>query len=268
MHVESDDMRPRSSLNPKGFDFSSIVGGTLVTTVAHLAVPALANAVISMMVLANIGAEKNYPFIKEEHVIEARFVQLGEKRDPNKLPNRIVPLKSTAPDNKTVVSKNMNPDPPKAKPDAGARQPEAEKDLITRLGDRAQAFAEIAEKREKEGDPNGVEWGTETEGREGDIYLGKLVAFFKQDWSVPTTMSPDEVKKLVTKVTVQINKDQSIGSFQVVGSSGQPLFDQSVTDRLQQLRESHAVIPDPPEELAKQYLGQKISIRFKGSELQ
>jgi hypothetical protein len=267
MHVESDDIRPRSSLNPRGFDFSSIIGGTIVTAIAHLAVPAIANAVFSMMVLANIGADKNYPLIEEEHVIEARFVRLGEKRDPSKLPNRIVPLKSTAPDNKIVVSKNMNPDQ-KAKPDAGTRPPEAEQDLITRLGDRAQAFAEIAEKREQEGDPNGVEWGTEAEGREGDIYRGKLVAFFKQGWSVPTTMSQQEVKALVTKVTLQINPDQSIGAFQVVGSSGQPLFDQSVADHLLQLRESRAVVPEPPEEVAKDFLGQKITVRFSGKDLQ
>ncbi|MBN1653316.1 MAG: TonB C-terminal domain-containing protein [Deltaproteobacteria bacterium] len=267
MYVELEDMRPRTSLHSQKFDLSSFLGGTIVSTLAHLAVPVLAKTMLSVLVLASSGVDTSYPSIREEHVIEARFVKLGEKRDPRKLPNRRVPIKSTAPDDKVVVSKNMNPEPPKSKPDAGARPSRAEQDLITRLGDRAQAFAEIAERREQEGDPEGVEWGTETEGRAGDIYRGKLYVFFKRGWTVPSTMSSAEIQKLMTKVTVQITPDRLIGSFEIVDGSGQPLFDQSVVDNLRQLRESRAEIPEPPEEVEEQYLGQKITLRFKGSEL-
>lgn len=267
MYVDSQDMQPQTSLHSQGFDFKSFLGGTIVSTVAHLAVPFLAKTMLSVLVLATANIDKSAPSIREEHVIEARFVKLGEKRDPRKLPNRRVPIKSTAPDNKTVVSKNMNPDPPKSKPDAGTRPRRAEEDLITRLGDRAQAFAEIAERREQEGDPEGVEWGTETEGRAGDIYRGKLYVFFKRGWTIPSTMSESEVESLVTKVTVQITPQRLIGSFEIVGGSGEPLFDQSVVDNLQRLRESHAEIPEPPEEVAHQFLGQKITLRFKGRDL-
>jgi len=267
MYVESQDMQPQTSLHSQGFDIASFLGGTIVSTVAHLAVPLLAKTMLSVLVIASANIDKPAPSIREEHIIEARFVKLGEKRDPRKLPNRRVPIKATAPDNKTVVSKNMNPDPPKSKPDAGKRPRQAEEDLITRLGDRAQAFAEIAEKREQEGDPEGVEWGTETEGRAGDIYRGKLYVFFKRGWTIPSTMSESEVQSLVTKVTVQITPQRLIGSFEIVGSSGQPLFDQSVVDNLQRLRESHAEIPEPPDEVAHQFLGQKITLRFNGRDL-
>jgi hypothetical protein len=267
MHVDSQDMRPQTSLHSQGFDVASFLGGTVLSTVAHLSVPLLAKTLLSVLVLATANIDTSTPSISEEHIIEARFVKLGEKRDPRKLPNRRVPIKSTAPDNKTVVSKNMNPKPPKSRPDAGTPPRHAEEDLITRLGDRAQAFAEIAERREQEGDPEGVEWGTETEGRAGDIYRGKLYVFFKRGWSIPSTMSESEVRSLVTKVTVQITPQRLIGSFQIVGSSGQPLFDQSVIDNLLRQRESHAEIPEPPEEVAQQFLGQKITLRFKGTDL-
>lgn len=267
MYVDSEDMQPQTALHQQGFDFSSFLGGTIVSTVAHLAVPFLAKTMLSVLVLASANIDKPTPSIQEEHIIEARFVKLGEKRDPRKLPNRRVPIKSTAPDDKTVVSKNMNPEPPKSRPDAGARPRHAEEDLITRLGDRAQAFAEIAERQQQEGDPEGVEWGTETEGRPGDIYRGKLYVFFKRGWTIPSTLSDKEVQSLVTKVMVQITPQRLIGSFEIVGSSGEPLFDQSVIENLQRLRASQAEIPEPPQEVAHQFLGQKIALRFRGKDL-
>ena len=103
-------------------------------------------------VLAATVAETEPQTYIEEHVVEARFVQKGIKRDPKKLPDRIVPRKSTAPDKSIVVSKDMNPEPPRQAQGEGPPENAAE-DLLTRLGDRAQAFAEIAEEREKEGDP-------------------------------------------------------------------------------------------------------------------
>ncbi len=251
-------------LRPTALSWPAVLGGTAAAVGAHVVAPVVFFSVLSALAVVGLGSQKATGPIRELHVVEARFVKLGEKRDPRKLPNRRVPRLQTAPDLSTVVSKNLNPDPPKKRPDAGTRPPNPKEDPLTRLGDRAQAFAEMAKEREQEGDPDGVEWGTATEAREGDIYRGKLAEFWRRGWTVPTTMDRSAIQSLATWVMVEILPDRQVGPFRVERSSGNPLFDQSVIDRLQGLRHSRAQIPEPPPEVADQYLGRKIIVRFKG----
>ncbi len=251
------DLRPRSLLDPKEVSSDMLVGGVLFAIGAHVAIPVLVLVVTT--VLAATVAETEPQTYVEEHIVEARFVQKGVKRDPKKLPDRIVPRKSTAPDRAVVVSKDMNPEPPEKK----EKPPEnAVEDLLTRVGDRAQAFAEIAEEREKEGDPDGIEEGTETEAQAGNIYIGQLYTFFKRGWTIPNTIA--DPTKLITEAEVEITRDLKIGEFKVVKSSGVPLFDQSVEDRLQQLSTEGQTVPEPPPEVAHQFLGRTIKLRFRG----
>jgi hypothetical protein len=86
--------------------------------------------------------------------------------------------------------------------------------------------------------------------------------FFKAGWTIPNTI--DDPSKLVATAQVEIMRDQRIGRFAVVKSSGVPLFDQSVEDRLNQLRHEGATVPDPPPEVAHKFLGRTIIVRFKG----
>ena len=255
----SRDERPPSSLEPRFLTGDAIFGGALFAILAHVLLP-IAIIVVTSVVASALGREDKPQTYIEEHVVEARFVQKGKKPDPKKLPDRIVPRKSTAPDDSTVVSKDMNPEPPekpKEKPPDNAVQ-----DLLTRVGDRAQAFAEIAEEKEKEGDPNGIEEGTETEAQAGDLYAGQLYMFFKRGWTIPNTIA--DPTRLVATAEVEITTDLTIGAFAVVKSSGDPLFDQSVEDRLRQLHDEGTQVPDPPPEIAHRYLGKTISLRFKG----
>src|SRR5262249_38757511 len=153
------DTHPPTMLERRAISGEMVFGGTLIAIGAHLGLPALVVLVTSILA-ATIAGKKPEP-INEEHVVVASFVRLGKKLDPKKLPNRIVPRLSTAPDDAKVVSKNMNPEQPE-KRDAGPRPERPKEDSLTRIGDRAQAFAEIAEEREKEGDPDGIKEGTET----------------------------------------------------------------------------------------------------------
>lgn len=195
-------------------------------------------------------------------VISARFVQKGRVLDPNELPNRRVPQLSTAVPDDLVVSKA--PRERRPRPDAGPPPPNATADLLQRLGDRAQVFAEIAEQRELEGDPDGIEEGTETIARAGDLYAGRLYSLFRRGWTVPTTIDDEEKRGLRTSVTIDIGQDMRVTGFRVVGPSGNPLFDQSVADRIQQVQESNTNLPDPPEEIAADYVGRTITLRFLG----
>jgi len=258
MFVERTDAGPPTMLEPRSLTREMLVGGAAFAVGAHVLLP-LAIVLVTSILAAAVS--KRPEGFNEEHVVEARFVRLGKKLDPKKLPNRIVPRKSTAPDQSTVVSKNMNPPPPD-KQDAGPRPDNPQQDLLTRIGDRAQAFAEVVPEREKEGDPNGIAEGTEKEAKAGDIYLGKLVSFIKHGWTIPTTLG--DTSKLLAIASFEITPDLHVGEFKVDKSSGEPLFDQSVEDRFQQLRATAATLPQPPPEVAERFLGKTIGVRFSG----
>lgn len=261
MHVDAGDYRPPTLLRTSGTSPRMLIGGALFTVGAHLIVPGGVALVLSLLSVVGVGEERVAPLVEERHVVAARFVRKGELPDPNKMPNRRVPRKSTAPDQATAISKNENPEPPKPQ-DAGVRPPDPEEDLLTTLGDRAQAFAELAPERPVEGDPNGEEDG-DTEAREGDVYLGQLTAFFRRGWMVPTTLGEDELRGRVAKVEVEITRDMHVGAFEISDGSGLPLLDQSVLDRLTQLRELGTTLPEPPISVEAAYRGQRLVINFK-----
>ncbi|MCB9666891.1 MAG: TonB C-terminal domain-containing protein [Myxococcales bacterium] len=198
--------------------------------------------------------------IEERTVIEARLVQLGKEIDPRQLPNRQVPLLQTAPPDTVAVSDN-----PEETPEQPTEQkpPNPTEDLLTRLGDRAQTFAELAEEREKEGSPEGVADGS-SQAKAGDVYAGKLYQFFRRGWTVPTVITDAESQKLAAEVDVDITNDLKIGKFTLRRSSGNSLFDQSVLDNLARLKDADATLPEPPPEVAATYVGQTVGLLFRG----
>jgi outer membrane biosynthesis protein TonB len=260
MPVPTDDWRPPSLLKRRVLTGKMALGGVLFTIGAHVLVPAAIAAVVATLAAAGAGSAP--PVIPENKVVEARFVKLGKPFDPRKIPQRKVPVKTTAPQPGVAVSKNENP-PKVKKPDAGPPPPKAEENLLRNLGDRAQAFAEIAKKSEEEGDPQGIEDGTETQARAGDLYRGQLVMFFKRGWSIPTTIG--DTSKLATRARVEITPDRRVGEHQLIKSSGNALFDQSVEDRFNELRSLGTTLPEPPPEVRSQFQGTwSLDINFIG----
>jgi hypothetical protein len=260
-NIRAEDIRPPSLLRRRTIDTKMALGGVLSVIGAHLLVPGAISGVVALLAATGVG--KTPPrVIPDDRIVEARFVKLGKPLDPKKIPNRKVPIKTTAPPQGVAVSKNMDPPKPK-KPDASTPPPRAEEDLLARLGDRAQAFAEIAEKREEEGDPQGVEGGTETTAKAGDLYRGQLVMFFKRGWTIPTTLG--DTSKLTTRARVEITADRHIGSHEIINSSGNPLFDQSVEDRFNELRSLGTTLPEPPAEVRRQFEGTwQLDVNFIG----
>jgi hypothetical protein len=266
--LHAGDGRPESALGLRFFDVAAIAGGltSIVLIVATAAFLILLTTIVQRLTDAlDPEEEVVQPILEEEDIVEARFVVLG--RDfQDELPNRIVPRLSTAPPPPAEVPTEATPDTP---PDQVERPqeapPDAVNDAILRIGDRAQAFAEIAEEREREGSPEGIEEGTEQEGTEGDVYRGRLYAFFRRGWSIPTTLNREETDALSVSVDIQIGQDLEIVSFSIRGAgSGNPLFDESVTQQLTRLQASDQRIPPPPEEVADQYIGRAIAVRFHG----
>ena len=253
----SRDTRPVSMLEQPAFTKDMFVGGALVVLAAHIGLPLIIFAITTLLA-STVAGRRPQSFV-EEHVVIATFVRKGVKKDPKKLPDRVVPKKSTAPDDSIVVSKN--PDPPPDKPKDEKKPENATEDLVKRFGDPNQDFAEILE-REQQGDPDGLEDGTDTEAKAGNIYFGQLVSFIRRGWEVPTTLG--DTNKLMAVFSVEITRDCKVGESRLVKSSGEPLFDNSVEERFQELRTLGTTLPEPPPEIAGDVLGQTITLNVKG----
>lgn len=263
VQVRTEDLRPPSLLGRRVITSKMAIGGVLFAIGAHLLVPAVIALMIAIIAATGVGAIPTQA-IPENKIVEARFVRLGQKLDPKKLPNRKVPIKTTAPQPGIAVSKEM--DPPKPKEPKPKPPEHAEENPLLHLGDRAQQFAEIQEKREQEGDPNGIADGTETQAKAGDLYRGQLVAFFKRGWTIPSTLG--DTSRLTTRASVEITPDRHVGDHSIGKPSGEPLFDQSVEDRFNELRSLGTTLPEPPPEVADQFSGTwTLDVNFIGKKL-
>jgi hypothetical protein len=256
--IHAEDIRPPSQLGRRMLDGKTAFGGVVVALGAHVLLPAAIAAGIALFGGLDKPQQRAIP---EDHVVEARFVKLGKPFDPTKIPNRKVPVKTTAPQPGVAVSKQADPPKPK-KPDAGVPK-KAEDNPLLHLGDRAQQFAEIAQKQEEEGDPQGIEDGTETIAKAGDLYRGQLVMFFKRGWTIPSTLG--DTSRLTTRASVEITPDLHVGPHSIVRPSSEPLFDQSVEDRFNELRSLGTTLPEPPPEVKSQFQGTwTLDINFNG----
>ena len=119
-------------------------------------------------------------------------------------------------------------------------------------------------KTEEEGSPDGIKEGTATEAKLGDIYLGKLKVFFQKGWSVPNVVQNKD--KLTTIVSVKVSDDGHVVGVEVQNPSGDAYFDQSTVDAVTALIQASAQLPEPPPEIAQNYYGQTIAVRYRGSD--
>src|SRR6476660_5634054 len=101
MQLESHDIRPPSMLDTPAWNREMFNGGVIAALAAHIGLPILIVTVTSILAatLAKGGPEP----VVDKHIVEARFVKLGKKPEPNRLPQRKVPKKATAPDPATAV---------------------------------------------------------------------------------------------------------------------------------------------------------------------
>ncbi|MEM9073879.1 MAG: cell envelope integrity protein TolA, partial [Myxococcota bacterium] len=144
------------------------------------------------------------------------------------------------------------------------RPPDPMEDDLTRLLDRADLFAEIAEEQEREGSPDGIEEGTEDMASAGDVYRGQLYVFFKRGWSLATTISDEDRRSLSVEATIEVADNGRITNFRLRGESGNPDFDQSVIDQLERLRRENLEIPEPPMLERDQWIGTPFTLHFRG----
>jgi TonB family protein len=264
VYVHADDVAPPSLLRGRPLGRGATLAGLLLALGTHLVLPLVVILIFAAAgALGGDDAAERAP-LEDREIVVAHFVEKGVHFDPRRLPNRRVNRLTTAPPPDSVaVSKNLDPPPPTERPDMGPRPENAQVAELLHLGDRAQMFAELAAQAEREGEPEGVEGGFDS-AREGDVYLGQFVMFFRRGWTTPTTIDPETLQGLSVTLDVAITEDGHIASTSVTRGSGDALFDQSALDRIEALRSADATIPEPPETVRGDYFGRTRSVRFNG----
>lgn len=263
MRLARVDERPPSLLERKPLSATAVALGAAFAVGAHVLVPLLVLA--SQWLLVQLGLaipveERQRPLVPD-NVIAAEFVRLGKPLDPKKLPNRQVPPVAKEKPDGVAVSKNPRENTAEKKPEEKKEKVDAQKSMLDNLIDRTKDFAEDVE-YEREGDPNGLREGTATEAREGDLYRGQLLLFFRRPWTVPNVVQNTSSKSCV--VSVSVASDGRLKSVAVSKSSGDPLFDQSAIDAVESLIRANAVLPEPPAALRDAFYGTTIGVNFDG----
>ena len=267
--TETNDWRAVCLLETEQPSRSEIAGGVGFALASFVALPLL--AVLSGTLLGGLqglfgrGAEA-LPAAPIE-VIETRFVRLGKPRPERRLPSKEVPaVQQSAP---APTAPESDPGAAVAggkKPKGLAKRektpPRPQPDLLSELGNRAGAIADLRQGPELEGDPEGIAEGTRSSGDEKDIYLGKLYSYFRRGWRVPTTIPQDELETLTCVIELTITEEGRVESYELRRPSGNEAFDDSVRRRVSQAE--GAELPEPPESVAPQVLGETISLRFFG----
>ena len=267
----ASDWRTLSLLETEQPTLSEIIGGIGFTLAAFVLTPAL--ALLSAFLLGGMETllGSNVSDLPPEpiQVIETRFVRLGKKKSPRRLPSKEIPRAEqtapvpTAPD---VEPASAAPTPTGSREKGLAkpkkRRKESDDDLLAQRGARAGASSELTKSPELEGDPDGIAEGTMASGTEREIYIGQLYSYFRRGWQVPTLLSDDELQKLACAIERDITEDGRVGGYEVKRPSGNEAFDESVRRRLNQTE--GAKLPKPPDSIANRVLGESVTLVFVG----
>jgi outer membrane biosynthesis protein TonB len=269
--AEANDWRALSLLETEHPTPVEIAGGVGFAVAVFVLVPVL--AVLSHSLLGSVqswlgSSVRDLPPAPLE-VIETRFVRLGKRKEPRRLPSKEVPDAPQSAPVPTAPSTEPMEAIPSGKEEKGLRKPEQkrdrrdEEDLLSQLGQRAGAISELTKGPELEGDEEGIVEGTKASGTDEEIYLGKLYSYFRRGWQVPTVISQEELQKLTCVIELSITEDGRVGGYEMKRPSGNDAFDQSVLRRMGEAE--GAELPPPPESVADRILGETISLRFFGS---
>ena len=191
--------------------------------------------------------------------VQAKLVKLGEERDKKLLPRITQPKpapKSEKKDEKTEAKKeekaetktkpdgkanSLKPkDEPKAaekkkpgeKPKEEKKKPSSLDELLA--GDVMEKIKRDARAEEiKEGAKDGVEDGDVTDpalALKANMYARYVSREIKKNWSIPSIISAEERKNLMTKIYFKITFSGEVYDIKIKSSSGNSVYDSSVIE--------------------------------------
>lgn len=240
------------------FIFGKNSGGVSRKTFLGCSVGSL---ILHILVLAVFGSGL---WFTESHkiefeVVQARLVKLGEERDKKLLPRITQPKpapKSEKKDERTEPKKAEKTEP-KPKPDGKANSlkpkeepkpaekkkaeepPKEEKKKPSSLdellaGDVMEKIKRDARAEEtKEGAKDGVDDGDVTDpalALKANMYARLISKRIKENWNIPSIISAEERKKLMTKIYFKITFSGEVYDIKIQSSSGNSVYDSSVIE--------------------------------------
>lgn len=192
--------------------------------------------------------------------VQAKLVKLGEERDKKLLPRITQPKpapKSEKKDEKPEPKKEEKPvEKTKPEPDGKANSlkpkeepkpakpkkeepPKEEKQKPSSLdellaGDVMEKIKRDARAEEsKEGAKDGVEDGDVTDpalALKANMYARQVSKKIKENWNIPSIISADERKKLMTRIYFKITYSGDVYDIKIKASSGNSVYDSSVIE--------------------------------------
>ena len=260
LQVRSTDLR--RGRGGQSFDPLALVFGLALAGAFHGLLGGLLVVATMMGGGASAAAAERTPSTDERpevEFIEAKLVRLGREFQPREMPNKLRPTRSTGP-RRLARTPNKNAERVRRDPDETPTPENAVEDILARLGQSASEQARIAEESEREGDPRGVEEGTETSGNEEQMYRGLLYVFFRRGFTIPSSISETDRAGLRAVVSVRSSGSGVVEGFEL-RSSGNAEFDQAVRLRMNQA--VGAMLPTPPnDELRSQFFGASFPVSF------
>jgi TonB family protein len=124
-------------------------------------------------------------------------------------------------------------------------------------------------------DIEGVAWGsvdgTGTEGKEGNVYLGRVTLDLRRAFSIPVFLSKEELRKLVVEIEIQQMDDQGrVLSYRIRKSSTNQAFNSAALQAVKEFVPSEGGnrrFAPPPQDLLRTINRSGILVRLEGRSL-
>jgi hypothetical protein len=212
-------------MEPRRSDPSLFFVGLLCTAALHA-------GVLAVMLWSRASATEK-PILVGTFV-DAQLVRFGKPRDLRFLPHK-----------QGVIKDNVKPDAIKVAKDEKAlprppdeKKPDEKFDPLKKT--HAEQFKNLADQPEgfqeaQEGSLTGSRAGTATEAS-GDPYIQSLMRDIGEAWTVPTTIRPDELKKLNARICINIADDGTVRGYEFRTKSGNSQFDSSLDAALSKIK--------------------------------
>lgn len=236
------------------FEIGLALAFAIVMEVGFFVVMAVAHNT-AIITAAEEAMPKEVP-IEVKPVLDLPLLKKGSKQVKAKLPDMWVkkpPVKRfenvTAPSTKADKTPEKLPDPktPLAKPDAALPPPDA------RLAKKVDDIPEDEETEEpnlnEEGDPGGVEEGTEADPLKAfavSQYRMKIIGWFASRFKAPDGVPCEELASLRASVAANIGASRQVAGYSITSPSGNATFDAKVRATMDSIVAGGAQLPPPP----------------------
>lgn len=253
-----------TSILGRGSDLDSVtfLAGALASIGLH-------GLIIALVVIGTMHSEERIEEHIEEKMLEFEQVDLlalGEEKPPDALPRisnpappKVAPKKiNLAPPTEPTVDLEPKKDeePPKEAVEDEEKQKRRSKmlDALSALNDPERPSNEDL----PEGDEAGVVGGNMSDAAQANLmgtYQAKLLGELSRNWSVPTTLSADEIKSLAGRVVmfVRLSPEGYVVTYNMKRSSGNEQYDAAIERLLQKFQVSggRKKLPMPENEAIK-----------------